>query len=152
FDQVEGRDGTDSVLNVERLRFTDGTLALDRDGNAGQAYRLYQAAFARDPDLPGLVHQIGALDAGFGLNTLAANFIASAEFVTRYGAASSDAEFVTLLYRNGLSREPDTDGFQAHMEGLASGITRDQLLINFSESLENRIQTWTETADGIWLG
>jgi hypothetical protein len=97
------------------------------------------------------VHQIGALDAGLGLNNLSANFIASAEFVQRYGAASSDAEFVTLLYRNGLGREPDAAGFQAHMEGLASGITRDQLLINFSESLENRIQTGDEIGTGIWL-
>jgi hypothetical protein len=151
-DQVEGRDGIDDLFNVERIRFADGTLALDTIGNAGQAYRLYQAAFARDPDLPGLVHQIGALDNGLGLNTISANFLASAEFITRFGAASSDAEFVTLLYRNGLGREPDEPGFQAHAAGLAGGMSRDQLLINFSESTENWLQVGLEIGDGIWLG
>ena len=36
------------VSNVERLRFSDGNVALDTDGTAGQAYRLYRAAFARE--------------------------------------------------------------------------------------------------------
>lgn len=35
-----------SVMQAERINFTDAVLAFDFDGNAGQAYRLYQAAHA----------------------------------------------------------------------------------------------------------
>ncbi|TFV95243.1 VCBS repeat-containing protein, partial [Oxalobacteraceae bacterium OM1] len=35
----------DMLTGVERVRFSDTAVALDIDGNAGQAYRLYQAAF-----------------------------------------------------------------------------------------------------------
>jgi hypothetical protein len=47
--------GTDTLIGFKRLEFTDGTLALDVDAGdtAGQAYRLYQAAFARTPDMSG---------------------------------------------------------------------------------------------------
>ena len=51
---VDGTGGFDTLLNIERLRFTDATLAFDTAGNAGQTYRLYQAAFNRTPDLAGL--------------------------------------------------------------------------------------------------
>jgi len=39
-----GADGTDTLINVERLQFSDAKVAIDTSGNAGQAYRLYQAA------------------------------------------------------------------------------------------------------------
>jgi hypothetical protein len=42
-------EGTDTLTGVERLGFADKAVALDIDGNAGKAYRVYKAAFARDP-------------------------------------------------------------------------------------------------------
>ena len=38
-------EGTDTLANIQRLQFTDEIVALDVDGNAGMAYRIYQAAF-----------------------------------------------------------------------------------------------------------
>ncbi|MCI0755447.1 DUF4214 domain-containing protein [Teichococcus vastitatis] len=151
-DTVAGRDGEDFLSSIERARFADGTLALDRDGNADQAYRLYQAAFARDPDVAGLAHQVRAMDAGLSLLTISANFLNSPEFASRYGTEPSDASLVTLLYRNVLAREPEAAGFSAHIGGLAAGMSREQLLVNFSESAENRLQTAAEIDGGIWLG
>ncbi|MCI0756299.1 DUF4214 domain-containing protein [Teichococcus vastitatis] len=151
-DSVAGRDDTDLIYQVERLQFADGILALDADGHAGQAYRLYQAAFARDPDTAGLKHQVEAMDGGLSLMTVSSNFLASPEFASRYGADPSDASLVTLLYRNVLAREPEAAGFSAHIGGLAAGMPREQLLVNFSESAENQLQTTVEINDGIWLG
>jgi hypothetical protein len=151
-DTVEGRDDLDRLSHIERLRFDGGILALDLEGNAGQAYRLYQAAFAREPDVPGLAHQVRAMDGGLGLLTISANFLNSPEFASRYGADASDASLVTLLYRNVLAREPEAAGFSAHIGGLASGMSREQLVVNFSESAENRLQTAAEINEGIWLG
>ena len=39
-----GTNGCDSLSGIERLKFDDGALAFDPNGNAGQACRLYQAA------------------------------------------------------------------------------------------------------------
>ncbi|NDE78359.1 MAG: hypothetical protein EB047_04025, partial [Chitinophagaceae bacterium] len=37
------------LKNIERFVFSDGVIAVDLNGNAGKAYRVYKAAFARDP-------------------------------------------------------------------------------------------------------
>lgn len=56
--------GADVLRNVERMRFDDAAVALDIQGHGGQAYRLYQAAFARQPDAKGLGDRIEFLDRG----------------------------------------------------------------------------------------
>ncbi len=45
-----GFDGVDTITAVERLQFTDTSVAFDTAGMAGQAFRLYQAAFPKLPD------------------------------------------------------------------------------------------------------
>ena len=132
-------DGTDALINIERLQFTDKTLAFDLDGNAGQTYRLYQAAFDRVPDKAGLGDWIEGMDRGMGLSQVAKGFINSAEFKALYGNNPTNSEFVTLLYDNVLHRVPDTDGFNYWNNSLSSGMTREQALIGFSESTENKV-------------
>ena len=112
-------DGTDALINIERLQFTDKTLAFDLDGNAGQAYRLYQAAFDRVPDQGGLGYWIDQMDSGTGLSQVATGFINSAEFKALYGNNPSNAEFVTLLYDNVLHRAPDAGGYDFWMNELS---------------------------------
>jgi hypothetical protein len=138
---------------VERLQFTDGVVALDVWGSAGQAYRLYQAALDRLPDTEGIGNWVRALDNGMDLMTVSRGFVQSEEFALRYGANTSNEEFVNLLYQNVLDRFPDTVGKQAHLDGLANGMSREQLLVNFSESPENYYATRFEfLAEGLWIG
>ena len=129
-------DGTDTVVNVERLQFADEKVAIDLTGDAGQAYRLYQAAFHRVPDVPGLGYQMNALDTGLTLPQVAANFIASPEFQATYGNVT-DTQFVTLLYENVLNREPEPDGLAFHLNELLTQ-SRADVLVHFSESPENQ--------------
>ncbi len=137
-DLVAGRDGTDALTGVERLAFADIRLALDVAGSAGKAYRLYQAAFDRMPDLAGLGFQMKALDDGLGLAQLAGNFISSPEFSSRYGSLDNTA-FVTQLYANVLHRAPDAAGLTYYTSNLASGAsTRADVVVGFSESPENQ--------------
>lgn len=124
-----------SLANVERIQFNDAMVALEPNGAAGQLYRIYQAAFNRAPDLKGLGYWIDALDKGYGLRQVAAEFVTSAEFKSLYGANTSDAQFVTALYHNVLHREPDTAGYAYWMDGLHNS-TRGDVLVNFSESTE----------------
>ena len=149
-----GPGDTDTLISIERLQFSDGILAFDISGNAGQAYRLYQAAFARTPDTPGLKYQTNALDTALNLWQVAGNFIASPEFQSLYGspATVSDAQFVTLLYNNVLGRNPEQAGYEYHMNNLAGGLSRAQLLTQFSESPENQRNVLPAIQDGIWMG
>ena len=128
---------TDILSGVERLLFSQRGVALDIDGNGGQAYRLYRAAFDRAPDLEGVGFWITQLDRGLSLQQVATAFIGSAEFHGLYGSAPGDAQFVELLYRNVLHRQPEDGGYAFWMARLEEGIGRDRVLAAFSESVEN---------------
>ncbi|WP_420473117.1 DUF4214 domain-containing protein [Noviherbaspirillum sp. ST9] len=132
-----GQDGADTLNNVERIRFSDVSLALDITGTGGQAFRLYQAAFSRAPDTPGLGFQMNALDAGWSIVSVAQNFIDSPEFASTYGHLDN-SQFVTQLYANVLHRAPDSGGLAFHTKNLAEGMFRAQTLVGFSESPENQ--------------
>jgi hypothetical protein len=134
-----GVDGTDTLTNIERLQFSDRTVALDISGTAGQAYRVYQAAFNRTPDNGGLKYWIGLMDGGYTLAGVASGFIASAEFKTLYGSNPTNELFVSKLYDNVLHRAPDTGGYN-YWVGLLNTKKIDNIsaLINFSESPENQ--------------
>lgn len=142
------------LTNVERVAFSNGVLAFDTDGSAGQAYRIYQAAFARSPDAEGLGFWVNAIDQGYGDTTwLAANFIGSDEFKSKYGTPASvtDARFVELVYQNVLLRLPDESGYAFWTAQLDAGMSRASLLAHFSESPENKINVAPEIEQGIWL-
>ena len=132
-----GADGTDTLTNVERIRFDDSALAFDVTGDAGQVYRLYQAALNRAPDSGGEGFYLNILAQGWHLHDIAGNFLQSPEFMAKYGN-TTDAQFVNLLYQNILHRDGEASGVQFHINELASGLDRAQLLINFSESPENQ--------------
>jgi serralysin len=142
--------GTDTLQGVERIHFSDQfAVATDIAGHAGQAYRLYQAAFDRAPDLPGLGYQLNDLDNGNSLSWVAGNFIASPEFASRYGTDLDDTQFLDLLYQNVLHRAPDAGGLQFHLDEFAQGQTRADMLTHFSESPENQANVIGQIDNGI---
>ncbi|MGB9989919.1 DUF4214 domain-containing protein [Massilia sp. SM-13] len=134
---ITSNGGSNVVSNLERLVFSDGGVALDTDGAAGQLYRLYEAAFVRTPDAGGMGYWLGVQTQGASLQAITRDFIRSQEFVDRYGANQSDADFVTTLYRNVLHRTPDEDGLAFHVGSLHAGHSREEVLLTFSESPEN---------------
>lgn len=141
-------EGSDTLSNVERIQFVDMNVALD--GAAAAAYRLYQAAFDRKPDLQGLGYWIAQADRGLSLQDTAWNFLASAEFQQKYGEGLSDSGFITALYANVLHRIPDQEGFQYWSDVLARGIiNRHGMLAEFSESFENQQQVADSIKNGI---
>jgi len=133
-----GLDGADLLVAVERLQFADLNLAFDINGNAGQAYRLYKAAFDRTPDTGGLSFWIDAIDDGATLLTVAEQFLLSPEFQSTYGANPTNEAFIDLLYRNVLDRLPDQSGYDFWLDAFSRGLTRAGALVEFSESAENQ--------------
>lgn len=135
---------------TQRIAFTDGFLGFDFQGNAGQAYRLYEAAFDRDPDQSGLGFWIRQLDNDTtDLNEIAKLFLDSDEFQATYGAVD-DSEFVAQLYLNILGRSGDSDGVEFWTGQLEEGVAREVLLARFSESGENQTNVQVEISGGIF--
>lgn len=104
---------------------------------AAQVTRLYDTVLDRTPDDAGLTFWTNALRAGADLDDLAELFVRSSEFRDRYGD-TDNGEFVTLLYRNTLNREPDAVGQAFWTDALAGGrADRDDVVLAFSESAEH---------------
>ena len=69
---------------------------------------------------------------------VATGFIGSAEFQGLYGASPTNAQFIELLYTNVLNRVPDPAGYDYWSDKMDNGLTRELVLIGFSESQENQ--------------
>jgi hypothetical protein len=134
-----GADGTDTLSNVERLHFADKDVAFDISGTAGQAYRVYQAAFGRTPDAGGLGFWISAMDKGSSLASVAGGFAVSAEFKSVYGDNPSGTAIVQKFYQNVLHRDGEAAGVTYWANVLDQKLaTVAEVLVGFSESPENQ--------------
>jgi hypothetical protein len=137
---ITDKAGTvDQLSGVERIVFSDATVALDIDGNAGQVYRIYQAAFNRTPDKPGLGYWIDAMDHGASFASVAKGFLDSDEYHKAYDGVTSNRALVTKYYENILHRTPDAGGLDfwaGVLDSKAAG-TAD-VLASISDSAENK--------------
>jgi hypothetical protein len=157
-DTIAGRHHINDLSSIERLNFTNESVALDvgLGQNAGVAFRLYHAALNRNPDLEGLGYWLSALDNGAAVKQIAKNFVFSPEFTDNFYGDGSNQTFVTALYNNVLDRAPDAGGFDYWLTALNNGADRESILLNFSESLENYANTLELVGAGIvydpWAG
>jgi len=151
-------EGTDSLHHIQRLIFNDVGVALDSEGRAGQAYRVYKAAFNREPDQGGLGYWIAQMDSGMNMVEVAARFIDSNEFRAMYGTSPTDEQYLTKVYQNVLGRNPETTGYNWWLNEIRTNPdkTRAKVLADFSESLENKAGTAQLVGQGIvyepWVG
>ena len=77
----------------------------------GDVLRLYRAFFNREPDAGGARYWIDVFDQGASLDVIAESFTQSAEFRNAY-AGTSNAEYVSRVYRNVLGRSHDEAGYR----------------------------------------
>jgi hypothetical protein len=143
--------GDQSYDHVERLVFSDTLLAFDASGAAGQAYRVYQAAFNRTPDQSGLSYWVSAMDKGASLRDVAAGFSASSEFKALYGANPSAESLVNGYYTNVLGRAPEKGGFDYWVGVLKAGASAGDVLASVAESAENVANVAPRIANGVQL-
>ncbi len=114
----------------------------DITGSDADLARLYEAVFTRNPDAGGFAYWQNRHADGTGLATIADFFIDSVEFKNRYGA-TTDAEFIELVYNNVMCRNSDAGGKAFWLDRLDSGLTRSGLMRFFADSPEFRIKTAT---------
>lgn len=121
----------------------------DQDGATASIARLYQATLNRRPDEAGLSGWRAEIDNGKSLLDITPGFLNSTEFNTLYGS-TTNTQFITLLYNNVLNRAPDTPGLNGWLSQLDSGaLSRGQVVLGFSESLEFRLNTMSWIEGGI---
>jgi Ca2+-binding RTX toxin-like protein len=120
------------------------------DAAAGEVARLYDTVLARLPDAGGLANWTHVLESGGSLQGVADGFVGSQEFQQTYGNLSN-TDFVTLLYHNVLHRLPDAAGLNNWVAALATGESRAQVVVGFSESPEHIANTAAHIDSGIWV-
>ncbi|MFT8243170.1 Calx-beta domain-containing protein [Roseomonas sp. BN140053] len=147
---VSGPGHSYAVNGVEVLIFADGRLVFDPGDPAAQAVRLYNAALARSPDQAGLNFYIDKLQHGAGLADVAGGFNNSPEFQARFGPGLSNDAYVVRLYQNVLHRGAAESELNYYRAQFAAGQSREQTLVNFSESPENKDLTAATVQAGIW--
>ena len=118
-----------------------GLVAGEGAEDAQPVARLYLAGLGRLPDRSGLQYWTRRHAAGVPLAELAQQFIVSTEFNRRYGSPGNTA-YIDVLYRNVLGRAADASGLDYWNRRLTAGtVSRAGLVVQFSESSENRTKT-----------
>lgn len=132
-DHLSGGTGNDILIGDEHGLF--------HIPESASIFRLYRAVFGRDPDLNGHQHWTRAVAIGqMTLFDVTTSFVAAQEFQLRYGDVTN-VQFLTLLYRNVLDREPDAKGLASWLDLLDNGTPRARAVTLFSESPEHQNKT-----------
>jgi len=161
FGQTQSLFNTIDMTSVERIELKDSNLVVDLIGSGGQAYRVYKAAFNRDPmngDKGGLGYWIGQMDRGMGLLEVSARFVDSNEFRSLYGTNPTNEQFLNKLYTNVLGRQPEASGYNWWLNQLNTNPekTKAKVLADFAESAENQAGVISLIGNGItyepWAG
>lgn len=147
-----GRDGgTDSLSSVEKIKFLDGVRSYVTTDSYAIVYRLFDAAFDREPDPVGLATYAQQLSSGATVTDILKTLSGSAEFQARFGGTDNET-YVRMMYRYSLDREPDAAGLAQHLASLNNGMSRLDLLATFSESAEHKqLMTAKIESRGIWI-
>lgn len=114
-----------NLINFEVLEMPNAALSQEQSN----LFRLYQAAFGREPDLNGFKSWDGT-----DLHVAASGFVQSNEFRSMFDVNDHSA-LVFNLYENILGREPETAGYE-YWAG-RTDMDASQLLLGFALSAEN---------------
>ncbi len=130
---------TDLTNAASRAEWLNNSNILTSEGflNKQPVVRLYFATFLRHPDFNGLNYWQGRYDSGMSLSAIAEVFASSNEFTNLYGSLSNE-DFVSKMYDNIFGRLPDAGGLAFWTGKLNDGMSRGDLLVNFSESTEGK--------------
>ena len=138
-----GLDGRQQLNGVERLQFTDGTLALDfnRGDNGYKAAMLIGAAFGKDKVTAFFAPGIQLFDSGMTTDAVAA-LITDLKLVENAIGSTSNKAFVDAVYKNVMGVVPDALSEALYTRYLDSGaMSKTQLLTLAANlgALENQI-------------
>ena len=125
-----GSDDTDYLSNIERIQFSNGKVALDLGGNAGQAARLIGAllgpSFIKDKALAGVV--IGLVDQDYSIENIA-NLGLNTSFYLALAGSTKNEDFVNHVFRNVVGRPPEANEQKTYVDMLYAGTSQAALAV-----------------------
>lgn len=133
-----GTDGTDMLIGIERLQFSDRSVDLTWFAKTAELSsddithltELYIASFDRAPDAMGLAYWGSQLRDGMSLQSIAKSFFAQPEAAAAYPLGQSIADFIATVYQHVLDRAPDAPGLAYWSRELGEGyISQDSFLL-----------------------
>ena len=129
---VSGSQGVDTLVSIERLKFSDTSLAIDLEGNAGITAKILGAAFGKASLTNKSYVGTGLyfLDAGWSYDNLAKLAIEAA------GAKTND-QVVNLLWNNIIGTTPTTSDKAPYLSLLENGLTVGALVHLAADSALN---------------
>jgi serralysin len=124
-----GTDGTDSLVNIQRLQFTDAAVDPSSFAEVAAANAvtfvpldaLYASYLQRAPDALGLDYWIARVHDGMDLRQVAKSFALQPEAHNALPANGTPEQIVTAAYRDALGRAPDADGLHYWVGELQKG-------------------------------
>lgn len=110
--------GADELFNIERIKFSDTSVALDLNGNAGTAVKILGAVFGKSAVTNKEYVGIGLdlLDKGMSYDTLAGLALGAAK-------ATTNDQIVTSLWTNVIGSAPSTTDKAPFIKMLEDGMT-----------------------------
>lgn len=138
---------SDEHINRLAPSYTAGVYDPDKD--ASDVARLYYGIQGRAPDAPGLLHFRAAAAAGESIHDIAADFLSSDEYRTKFGGLDN-AHLVDTVYQNALGRHAEADGLNHFVDQLQHGASRTDVAFEISESAEAR-QHLMSVIEGSWV-
>ena len=129
---LSGGEGSDTLVSIERLKFSDRGLAFDLNGAAGITARILGAVFGRDAVGNQLYAGIGLaeLDAGRSRDALV-----QLALDVRLGVGFTVADEVRLLYRNLANVDPSNDELNFWTNQVKAGVYDTATLAWYAASL-----------------
>lgn len=125
-----GSDDTDYLSNIERIQFSNGKVALDLGGNAGQAARLIGAllgpSFIKDKALAGVV--LGLIDQDYSIESIA-NLGLNTSFYLALAGSTKHEDFVNHVFRNAVGRPPEAIEQKTYVDMLYAGTSQAALAV-----------------------
>ena len=127
-----GPDGTDTLLDIERLRFIDTAVALDLQGNAGQVAKIIGAVFGKSALANGALVAAGLrlLDNGMGYEELGATAL-------RETGKTAHSDVVSLLWVNLFGFTPSREQMAPFIAYLDNGLSVGTLIMQAAEDGSN---------------
>lgn len=123
-DKRNNLDGVDSLLNVERLKFLDKTIAIDLDGNAGITAKVIGAVLGKDAVKSSSIFGIGLSYADKGMTYSELGALA----LNAVGATTNDA-IVSTLWRNVLGFNASAADKAPFVKMLTDGMKPGDLVV-----------------------
>lgn len=125
------------ISGVEKLAFDDQTLSIETGGSVQTVGLFYQTLLGRESDVEGLTFWNALGEGDFGLDNVAEEILASAEFAETSGDLDANGDFVDFLYQSTLNREADEAGREFWLDVLDNGSAdRGDVAVGFATAEE----------------